>query len=99
MNDVDLARKLRAGQPDLRVPYMSSYSNELLNRSAVLESGTDVLSKPFAVDTLTVKVGEMLKDGQRASSPRAADLDQPAVDVSRRPAPVEFDAMSLRDPQ
>ncbi len=71
MNGVDLARQLRSSQPDLLVLYISGNPADVLSGSAVLEPGTEVLRKPFAVDTLAVRIRGMLDHRRRVSRRRA----------------------------
>ncbi len=71
MNGADLARQLRGSQPDLLVLYISGNPADVLSGSAVLEPGTEVLRKPFAVDTLAVRIRGMLDHRRRVSRRRA----------------------------
>jgi two-component system cell cycle sensor histidine kinase/response regulator CckA len=55
-----LAAKLVQRRPDLRVLYMSGYTDDAIVSQGVLHQGTQFLSKPFAPDTLLRKVREAL---------------------------------------
>jgi len=55
-----LADKLTALQPDLKVLYISGYDNTQVVQKYVVEKGHALLPKPFTVDELRAKVGEMI---------------------------------------
>ena len=56
-----LADKLTELQPGLRVLFMSGYDNTQVVQRYVVEKGHALLHKPFTVEELGRKVGEMLK--------------------------------------
>lgn len=58
---VELASRLRAYQPAVKVLLMSGYSYSLLNDRGLLEPGTALLEKPFNTSTLLRKVSQMLQ--------------------------------------
>jgi CheY-like chemotaxis protein len=60
MNGRELARQLRAFRPDLRVLYMSGYTDEAVVRHGVLEAGMAFLQKPVSLEELGRKVREVL---------------------------------------
>jgi CheY-like chemotaxis protein len=60
MNGPQLAARLTALQPGLRVLYMSGYTGESIARHGVLEHGTHLLQKPFTPDDLARKVRAVL---------------------------------------
>ena len=55
-----LADKLADIQPDLKVLYISGYDNTHLVRAYVVERGHALLAKPFTLQALRDKVGELL---------------------------------------
>lgn len=61
-----LADKLTAMQPDLKVLYISGYDNTHVVRAYVTEKGHALLSKPFTVQELELKMREMLPPSQTA---------------------------------
>jgi two-component system cell cycle sensor histidine kinase/response regulator CckA len=60
MNGRELYRQLRESRPDLRVLFMSGYTEDVIAPHGVLEDGTDFIEKPFGVDRLARKVREVL---------------------------------------
>lgn len=59
----ELAEKLRACQPDLRVLYTSGYSVDLLSRNVTMEDGSSFLQKPYSTRKLAQMVRECLNGG------------------------------------
>jgi two-component system, cell cycle sensor histidine kinase and response regulator CckA len=56
-----LADKLTALQPDLKVLYISGYDNTHVVQKYVVERGHALLSKPFTMDDLRIKMAELLR--------------------------------------
>ena len=56
----ELAETLRHERPDLRVLFMSGYTEGAVFRNGVLEAGTDFLSKPFMPGDLVRRVRTVL---------------------------------------
>ncbi len=55
-----LADKLTAQQPGLRVLFISGYDNTHVVQKYVVEKGHALLAKPFTVEELKTKMGELL---------------------------------------
>jgi FixJ family two-component response regulator len=55
-----LADTLRTRFPDLKVLYMSGYTDDAIMRHGVLESSVQFLQKPFTPQSLSLKVREVL---------------------------------------
>jgi two-component system cell cycle sensor histidine kinase/response regulator CckA len=55
-----VADKLRAERPGLRVLYLSGYTDTAAARQGLMEPGADFLQKPFATDSLVRRVREVL---------------------------------------
>jgi DNA-binding NtrC family response regulator len=60
MNGKELFERLAAIHPDLKVLYMSGYTNNVIAHHGVLDEGTHFVQKPFNFHTLAAKVREVL---------------------------------------
>jgi PAS domain S-box-containing protein len=60
MNGTQLATHLSAPRPEMKVLYVSGYTDDTIVRHGVLEPGLAFLQKPFSPKTLARKVGEVL---------------------------------------
>ena len=60
INGIELALKLRAICPQLKVLFMSGYAANALGKQASFEQGSHFLQKPFSLEALTTKVREVL---------------------------------------
>ena len=63
----DLVRKLTRLRPDVRVLYISGYTDEAVVHHGIPESSTAFLQKPFLPDELARKVREII-DSRRNSA-------------------------------
>jgi FixJ family two-component response regulator len=61
----ELAGKLREKLPDLKVIYMSGYTDTSLVRDGILEAGTILVQKPFKLQELARVIREALSRVQR----------------------------------
>lgn len=68
MSGRDVARRLSSLRPDMKVLYMSGYTDNMIGADGVLDAGTAYLAKPFSPDALLVKVRETLDERVRAAS-------------------------------
>jgi len=59
-NGVDLARRVVAARPGLRVLCMSGYTDEAALRSGLIDSGVAFLQKPLTPERLLTKIREVL---------------------------------------
>jgi two-component system cell cycle sensor histidine kinase/response regulator CckA len=57
----ELAARLTAARPDLKVLYISGYTDDSVFRHGVLQGGMDFLQKPFNLKALAAKVREVLE--------------------------------------
>jgi two-component system cell cycle sensor histidine kinase/response regulator CckA len=65
INGRDLADQLTSKRPDMRVLYMSGYTDNAVLNSGILEKEVAFLQKPFTPTSLTEKVREVLEaDGR-----------------------------------
>jgi DNA-binding response OmpR family regulator len=60
MSGSELAERCRAACGNLRVLYMSGYTDDAIVRHGVLAAEIDLLPKPFAVAQLLARVRELL---------------------------------------
>jgi PAS domain S-box-containing protein len=60
MSGRELAEHLLAARPDLKVLYMSGYTNDVIARHGLLDSATALLQKPFTQESLGRKVRAVL---------------------------------------
>ncbi len=56
----EIARLVVAKRPDVRVLYMSGFSQDEIGRNGVLDEGIDFIAKPFTPDALRRRVREVL---------------------------------------
>jgi two-component system, cell cycle sensor histidine kinase and response regulator CckA len=61
MNGSDLARRLMAERPGIRVLFISGYDRDAARTSGPLEPGTDFIEKPFSPEVLLERVGRLLE--------------------------------------
>ncbi len=60
MNGHELAEQLRSRWPEVRVLYISGYSDDVIAFHGVLQEGATILSKPFTPEALAQKVRAVL---------------------------------------
>ena len=52
--------RLAAARPEMKVLYMSGYTDDAIVHHGVLDPGTALLQKPFTPDALTRRAGDLL---------------------------------------
>jgi PAS domain S-box-containing protein len=66
MSGLETARAVLAARPDIRVLYLSGYTDELVMRHGALGPGQAFMQKPFTPDALLRRVRELLEQGDTA---------------------------------
>ena len=61
MNGRDLAEKLQALYPDMKILFMSGYTATAIAHRGVLDEGVNFIQKPFSFKGLSIKVRELLQ--------------------------------------
>ena len=62
MNGKELARRMTASMPELRVIFMSGYTEDAIDRHGVLEPGTHFVQKPFTPTSLATTIRRILDE-------------------------------------
>ena len=60
MSGRELASRLTELRPDMKVLYMSGYTDSAIVHQGVLDEGANFIQKPFSTDVLAIKVRELL---------------------------------------
>jgi two-component system cell cycle sensor histidine kinase/response regulator CckA len=60
MSGKELAETLAPIRPDMKIAYMSGYTDDIILRSTSMSDSTDLLHKPFTADDLLAKVRSVL---------------------------------------
>jgi PAS domain S-box-containing protein len=69
MSGSELAERMRASRPDLKVLYSSGYTDDTVMRHGIAEERMAFIEKPFSPDRLLRKVREVLDTQQPAPQP------------------------------
>jgi CheY-like chemotaxis protein len=83
MNGRALANHLLAKRPDMKVVYISGYTDSFIAGHGVLEPGTHLLHKPFTEDALIRKIREVLDARQKHGKDGAAGLPSTDLQVTQ----------------
>jgi DNA-binding response OmpR family regulator len=77
LNGRTVAERLSAQRPELRVLYMSGYTDDEVMRRGITAAKTPFIQKPFLPDELLRRVREALDVNRRAGGAlRASDADR-----------------------
>ena len=82
MNGRQLAEAARVLRPGLKVLFITGLTEPSLMEAAAADPGMDVITKPFEMDALAAKVGEMVSSGlgTPASAPSRGCLEHDRVE-------------------
>jgi signal transduction histidine kinase len=69
MNGHELAGKLSSLRPDMKVLYVSGYSDNDIGDHGLLDPRFELLQKPFTPQTLARKIRDVIQEGKYAYSP------------------------------
>jgi len=78
MNGRELANQLSPTRPEMRVLYMSGYTENHIGHNGTLDQGITLLQKPFTLPALKAKVREVLDNTLPQEIHMSARLAQPA---------------------
>jgi two-component system, cell cycle sensor histidine kinase and response regulator CckA len=67
MNGKELFHRLRTERPELRVLYMSGYTEDVIAHHGIVEEGIPFLQKPFSIESLSRKVADVMRRDQPSS--------------------------------
>jgi PAS domain S-box-containing protein len=82
MNGRELANQVSASRPDMKVLYMSGYTENHIGHNGTLDQGITLLQKPFTLPALQAKVREVLDTPPPKEIHMSARL-APAVPIAR----------------
>jgi len=71
MNGVELAQRLVAERPQMKVLFMSGYTNNAIAQSGVLQAGIAFIQKPFSPAALADKIRQVLDGSPAHRAPEA----------------------------
>ncbi len=66
MNGQELAEQLSAARPDMKVLFVSGYSDNDIGDHGVIDARIDLLQKPFTPQTLARKIRDVIQEGKYA---------------------------------
>ena len=60
MNGKELNQSVTKARPDIKTLFMSGYTNDVLSKHGMLDTGVTLIDKPFTTDTLANKIRSLL---------------------------------------
>jgi PAS domain S-box-containing protein len=60
LNGRELAEEIKKDRPEIKVIFMSGYTDDIISHYGVLDAGVNFIQKPLAPNTLAVKIREVL---------------------------------------
>ncbi|WP_184719149.1 PAS domain-containing protein [Caulobacter sp.] len=65
LNGRQLAEIAREGCPELPILFMTGYAEQAADQAAFLDDGMEIITKPFAIDQLARRIGEILERARK----------------------------------
>ena len=62
LNGRQLAQAARKHRPDLRVLFITGYAHNAIVRNRLLDPGMEMITKPFAIETLASRIRQMIEN-------------------------------------
>ena len=62
MSGRELAERVRATRPDIRVVYMSGYTDDTVVRNGIIDANVAFIQKPFSPELIRRKIREVLEE-------------------------------------
>jgi PAS domain S-box-containing protein len=87
MNGRELANKITAQRPEIRVLYMSGYTENAIGHDGLLDAGINLLQKPFSLPTLKERVRELLDSEPIPQEVAMLQATQSGIDSQRKKIP------------
>ena len=84
MNGRELANQVSSTRPEIKVLYMSGYTENHIGHNGTLDEGITLLQKPFTLPALKAKVREVLDTPPPKEIQMSARLAQPAPMIRSR---------------
>ncbi len=72
MSGRELADELRHSRPNVKILYMSGYTHDLVTQEGILETGSELLQKPFSINALMNRVRDILDGRGQPTEARCA---------------------------
>jgi CheY-like chemotaxis protein len=72
MSGRELADSLKRARPDVTILYMSGYTHDLVTQQGILETGSELLQKPFSINSLLIRVRQTLDGTTDRTQARSA---------------------------
>jgi PAS domain S-box-containing protein len=98
MTGRELATQLAKSRPDMKVMYMSGYTENAIGHNGMLDAGIVLLQKPFSLPTLRTKVREVLDTALPLETPMPARSAQPQLTPLRTDAATRAQRFKLQLP-
>ena len=97
MNGREMAEKIAAQRSDVRVLFMSGYTENVIGHDGLLDAGVNLLQKPFTLPTLKEKVRELL-DSEIMPSATALSTAKAGVAEQKKAPPYRARRFKLQLP-